>query len=304
MRTPAVLALPERMRCLTVGSETISGRTSSAGVRQAMLFTSHSTRVSRCQFRWFVPVPHVRPAAMMSRPSGGPTRADASTGTGLRSRMGRRRDLSRIESLEPRRLLGDMAAALAAPALASVPFPNVDVSQRVGNESEPTVTIDRTDPNRVFVASNTDLGRSGVFVAYSTDAGATWNGRIIGDGDDDLPRACCDTSAAFDAVGNLFLTYINSDKRHVEVLSSTDGGKTFDLLTSFRGDVDQPTLTTGPGSAGSPQSLWLTFDEGDGVVAVGAPVSGLGQVGDFGDIQDIPGSTGGGLRGAPAAPAR
>jgi len=202
--------------------------------------------------------------------------------------MGRRRDVSCIESLEPRRLMADVAAALA-----NVPFPNIDVSRRVGNESEPTVAVDRTDPNHVFVASNTDVGRAGVFVAYSTDAGATWNGRLIGDGNDDLPSACCDSSAAFDAFGNLFLTYINSDKRHVEVLSSTDGGKSFDLLTSFRGDVDQPTLTTGPGSGGSPQSLWLTYDEGDGVVAVGAPVSGRGQVGDFGDVQDVPGSTGG-----------
>src|SRR4051812_39413433 len=124
----------------------------------------------------------------------------------------------RIESLESRRLMTDVAAALA-----NVPFPNVDVSRRVGNESEATVAIDRTDPNRLFFASNTDIGRFGVFVAYSTDAGATWTGRIIGDGEDDLPRACCDTSAAFDAFGNLYLCYINSDKRHVEVLTSTDG---------------------------------------------------------------------------------
>src|SRR4051794_31491613 len=101
--------------------------------------------------------------------------------------MGRRQDVSRIEPLEPRRLMADVAAALA-----NVPFPNVDVSRRVGNESEPSVAIDRADPSHVFVSSNTDVGRSGVFVAYSTDAGATWSGRIIGDGDDDLPKACCD----------------------------------------------------------------------------------------------------------------
>src|SRR5436309_3109301 len=149
--------------------------------------------------------------------------------------MGRRRDAFRVEllePLEPRRLLADVA-----PALANVPFPNVDARRRVGNESEPAVAIDRTNPDHVFVASNTDIGRSGIFVAFSTDAGRTWDGRVIGDGNDDLPRACCDPTAAFDSFGNLYFCYINSDKRHVEVLTSTDGGKTLTHLTSFRGDV-------------------------------------------------------------------
>src|SRR3954463_13876204 len=144
-----------------------------------------------------------------------------------------------VEGLEGRRLLAASA------------FANVDISRRTGNESEGAITIDRTTPGRVFALSNTDTGTSGMFAARSSDGGRTWTGGYIADGKDDLPEACCDPSAAFDSFGNLFISYINADQNRVEIMMSTDGGVTFDPVTSFHGDVDQPTLTVGPGS------VWL-----------------------------------------------
>ena len=73
---------------------------------------------------------------------------------------------------------------------------------------------------------------------------------------------------------------------------SPDGGKTFTPLTHFLGDVDQPTLTTGPGPNGQ-ASLWITFDKGNRVVVAGAAVSALGRVDDFGPLRALPGSSGG-----------
>lgn len=190
----------------------------------------------------------------------------------------RRRRCSRgawLEPLEDRRLLAASA------------FANIDISKRVGNESEGAITMDRTTPGRVFALSNTDTGTTGMFAARSTNGGQTWTGGYIADGKDDLPAACCDPSAAFDSFGNLFISYINSDQDRVEVMMSTDGGVTFEQAASFRGDVDQPTLTVGPGS------VWVTVDRANKVVIAGAAVTGLGKVDPFTDLAVVPGSAGG-----------
>ena len=172
-----------------------------------------------------------------------------------------------MEPLEGRRLLAASA------------FANIDISRRTGNESEGAIAIDRTTPGRVFALSNTDTGTSGMFAARSTNGGRTWTGGYIADGKDDLPEACCDPSAAFDSFGNLFISYINSDQDRVEVMMSTDGGVTFEPATSFRGDVDQPTLTVGPGS------VWVPLTSSNKVVVAGAEVTGLGKVDPFGELR-------------------
>src|SRR5437870_4615641 len=80
--------------------------------------------------------------------------------------------------------------------------PNVNISHSTHSEAEGAITIDPTNPNRMFVLSND--ADTGMFSAYSTDAGKTWKTRVIADGSDSLPSACCDPSAAFDQFGNLF----------------------------------------------------------------------------------------------------
>ncbi|MEI6539571.1 MAG: proprotein convertase P-domain-containing protein, partial [Planctomycetota bacterium] len=136
----------------------------------------------------------------------------------------------------------------------------------------------------------------GLMAARSVDGGATWlfsNGgdALIADGNDGLVAACCDPTIAWDTFGNLYISYISEDLESIPVAISTDGGATFSQLTAITGgNVDQPTVTTGPGLAGVGQSLWITYAQG-GTQARGAAVSGLGaaNVGAFGAAQAVTG---------------
>ena len=86
-------------------------------------------------------------------------------------------------------ILFALTAALAAqPAgAASAQFApsrapsNVDVSQRVGNESEEAIAVNPTNPNNIAIVTNIAEGVAGMFAAVSFDGGQTWAGRIIGD---------------------------------------------------------------------------------------------------------------------------
>src|SRR4051812_30710880 len=85
--------------------------------------------------------------------------------------------------------------------------PNVDVSRRLGNEAETTISVNPTNPRNVVIVSNIQFG-DGLFEASSFDGGVTWRRQIIADGDN-LGHACCDPSLAFDGYGNLFLTWLD-----------------------------------------------------------------------------------------------
>src|SRR5205814_2087096 len=76
-------------------------------------------------------------------------------------------------------------------------------------------------------------------------------------GMDGLPRACCDPSAAYDSVGNLFFAYLNAVNGRIEMLVSTDNGQNFTYLTEFAAEGDQPTVATGPGT------VWVAFQRED-----------------------------------------
>ncbi|HVN55408.1 MAG TPA: sialidase family protein [Anaerolineaceae bacterium] len=189
-------------------------------------------------------------------------------------------------------------AASAAP----VP-PNVDVSQRPGNESEEAIAVNPTNPNNIVIITNIAEGRYGLFAAVSFDGGLTWARRIIGDNNDNLGGACCDPSLSFDEHGNLFFTYLYEDIGDVvPVALSTDGGLTFNVIaniakpagaSTFKGArserglfrfVDQPTITAAEGE------VWVVFNAGGPMFAVGAAVTGLGQVGAFSVQEVIPGT--------------
>ena len=105
-------------------------------------------------------------------------------------------------------LPGGAVGATAAPPQTPQ---NVDVSQRVGNESEEAIAVNPTNPSNIVVVTN--IGHreagltAGMFEAVSFDGGATWTTKLIGV-DDNLGDACCDPSLSFDRYGNLFLTYL------------------------------------------------------------------------------------------------
>src|SRR6266576_2099952 len=202
-----------------------------------------------------------------------------------------------------------LAAALGAvPGAATAATPaNIDVSQRLGNESEEAIAVNPTNPNNIVIVTNIGHAEAGLtagmFLAVSFDGGATWTRRLIGlGGNDNLGDSCCDPSLSFDQFGNLFLTYLFQTENTVPVALSTDGGLTFNVIATvvappkgtptkaavesrglFR-FVDQPTITTGAGA------VWVTFNAGGPMFATGAPVTGLGQVGAFFAGEVVPGT--------------
>src|SRR2546423_758149 len=171
-----------------------------------------------------------------------------------------------------------LVAALAGTAGAStrlqlVPRPtNVDVSQRLGNESEETVAVNPTNPKNIVIVTNVDHPAAGLFEGVSFDGGTTWAKKLIGD-NDNLGDACCDPSLSFDNYGNLFLTYLYNVEIEVPIALSTDGGLHFKLIANIakppkqslsaggerRGlfrFVDQPTIISGKGE------VWLVVNGG------------------------------------------
>jgi len=200
-------------------------------------------------------------------------------------------------------------AAMVAAVMASVPATagptNVDVSQRHLNESEEAIAVNPTNPNNIVVFTNVfrrEAGlTAGMFLGVSFDGGQTWKTSLVGD-NDNLGDACCDPTLSFDQYGNLFMSYLYVVENVVPVALSTDGGMSFHLIanigaggsatasrtgTDDRGlfrFVDQPTIISGESSA------WVVFNAGGPMVATGAPVTGLGQVGSFSPVEVVPGS--------------
>src|SRR6266496_3208613 len=200
-------------------------------------------------------------------------------------------------------------AAMVASVVASVPATatptNVDVSRRHLNESEEAIAVNPTNPENIVVVTNVghrEAGlTAGMLAGLSFDGGQTWATRLIGN-NDNLGDACCDPSLSFDQHGNLFLTYLFEVENVVPVALSTDGGLSFHLVanigaggsatasrsgTDDRGlfrFVDQPTITAGEDEA------WVIFNAGGPMVATGARVMGLGQVGSFAPVEVVSGT--------------
>src|SRR5437588_4925596 len=191
------------------------------------------------------------------------------------------------------------AAASAASTRHAVPT-NVDVSQRHTNESEEAIAVNPTNPNNVVMVTNVDVPAAGMFEGVSFDGGKTWARSLIGD-NDNLGAACCDPSLSFDNNGNLFMTYLYNVGNVVPIALSTDGGLSFNVIAniakppkqsqSASGErrglfrfVDQPTITAAEGE------VWVVFNGGGPIVATGAPVTGLGQVGKFIAPEVVPGT--------------
>lgn len=165
------------------------------------------------------------------------------------------------------------ASTTTSTSLQLVVTPNVNVSQRSGYEAEVALAVNPTNPKNVVVLSNTES--NGLFAGVSNDGGATWATRIVATGSDGIAAACCDPSLAFDNFGNLFVGYLNAATTAVVVTISKDGGASFSPLAKFAGSVDQPTVTTGPGS------VWVTYQSSNNIVARRASVQALGTVGAF-----------------------
>jgi hypothetical protein len=203
-------------------------------------------------------------------------------------------------------LITPVSGGWAAPAAAVRVPTNVDVSQRHLNESEESVAVNPTNPDNIVIVTN--IGHreaglaAGMFEGVSFDGGRTWSTKLIGLGSGDpLGDACCDPSLSFDQYGNLFLTYLYEVEDAVPVALSTDGGITFHVVANITsanlppgkagGDnrglfrfVDQPTITA------AENEVWVVFNAGGPMAAIGARVSGFGQVDPFGSVEIVPGT--------------
>jgi hypothetical protein len=208
-----------------------------------------------------------------------------------------------------RRLVGIVSTAMVAgglgavsgfadPAFALTVQTNVNVTRLAGNQAEGAIGVDPTNPRRVVTVANELAAGTGLAVGVSTDGGATWATRVIANGSDSLPAACCDPTVSWDSNGTLFVAYLdaNVNSGAVHVLLSTDGGQSFSVVGNLDSgtSVDQPTITTGAGT------VWVTWTSAaDQVSASGAQITGFGTVsafstpertgnGDFGDIAISP----------------
>ena len=179
---------------------------------------------------------------------------------------------------------------------------NVNVSEKSDYQNECAIIKNPNNNTQLFAACNNSTG--GLFAARSTDLGSTWTSpwnvnKTIADGSAGLgTAACCDPSLAWDKFGNLYVTYIDSSLQNIVTLLSTDGGLTFTVLATFGpASVDQPTVTVGPGAAGSPAGstqVWVVWNQSGSMVARGATVTagGAGGVSAFAALQNIPGTSG------------
>lgn len=178
--------------------------------------------------------------------------------------------------------------------------PNVNLTKAVGNQYEPAVAIDPNNSNNIFIVARNETG--GLWSARSSDGGATWTSKLIAVSPippaGDVPRAYGNASVAWDQFGNLFLTYLSQGSptaaTYVTLAVSEDGGATFFSPAGLGPAMilppyarlpsmgDQPTVAVGPGSAGFPGSVWLTFWSQGGIWVSGAGVSGLGVISAFG----------------------
>ena len=176
--------------------------------------------------------------------------------------------------------------------------PNRNLTKATGNQYETAVAVNPGNTNQLFVVARNEVG--GMYKARSTDGGVTWTGQIFATRNPapagDVPRAYGNASVAWDAFGNLFLVYLSQGSTtaptYVTIAVSTDGGANFYapngsgpglILPAVTPPLigDQPTVTVGPGSAGSPGSVWVTYFSSGGIWVSSAGVTGPGAVGTF-----------------------
>jgi hypothetical protein len=207
-------------------------------------------------------------------------------------------------------LVGLLLAVVVPGGAASAQVPqNVDVSLRPGNEAEHAISINPTNPSNIVATSTlSEPDAVGLFEGISFDGGQTWTRQIIGD-NDNLGDICCDNQMAWDEFGNLWLVYLFLSSGNIPVALSTDGGLTWEKVAEIvpikpkgvqppassgskgnglpeRGIAsgDQPSVSVGAGS------VWVSYTvyPSQQVQAFGAPVTGLGEFGDFTTPQNVP----------------
>jgi hypothetical protein len=197
---------------------------------------------------------------------------------------------------------------------------NVNISRKAGNQNQPTIAVNPTNPNNLVMFSNDESTASatsfgaGILEGYSFDGGKTWTTELIATGKGALPPAYVSfipefslfpfppplrvggLGATFDHFGNMWLSYLDLETDvfgnlhfNVTVAVSTDGGKTLTVVDHILdGGADQPKVAVGI------DSVWVAYTDSNAeIAAAGTSVTGLGQYGTFTTPEVVPGSLGG-----------
>lgn len=171
------------------------------------------------------------------------------------------------------------------------PSTNINTTKRTGDQTETTIAIDPSNPNRVFMASN-ELSVTGMAAAYSTNGGTSWNLRTFATGGD-ITAANGDPSAAFDMFGNLWLTYLSASGINTLVARSVDGGATFTNFATVGTGNDQCSITTGPSNTAGRALVAVMFNDNGGENVSYLDVSAAGPIGTFTTAVLVPSSNSG-----------
>lgn len=164
---------------------------------------------------------------------------------------------------------------------------NVNLSQLNLDESTSSVTIDPTDPNRVFAIADYSSSQ-GFFIATSTNGGQGWTSRTIADGTvDSLTAGGSKPSAMYDEFGNLFIAY-RANSGNIIVAASSETGATFTQLADLGPGTD-PSMVAAKGQ------LWVAFNRPNPldvtqIRLASAVVTDLGVIGAFSASTVVPGT--------------
>ena len=158
-------------------------------------------------------------------------------------------------------------------------------------QHESTVAINPNDPSKVAIfAANFDNDIAppfGLLKVTSSDGGSTWSTPVLiaaGTQGDVLPPALSDPQAAYDAVGDLFLSYTITNNASIILAKSRDNGTNWSVVHTFTNstqNVDRPVLATGPGGTNATASVWVLYIDGNALTLAGAPVGSDGTVSNF-----------------------
>jgi len=115
-------------------------------------------------------------------------------------------------------------------------FPNIDVdSNYLGDQDEPSIAINPTDPNNIIIGSNDYLNDSSLTSYSSRDGGITWKSKRM-PANWTFAANATDPAIAFNSSGEAFYSYgrwandpFNFPRNDIVCNSSSDSGKSWHL---------------------------------------------------------------------------
>ncbi|MEL7450790.1 MAG: proprotein convertase P-domain-containing protein [Pseudomonadota bacterium] len=122
--------------------------------------------------------------------------------------------------------------------------------------NEPTVEINRANPDQVIAGSNNNGGQE---MYFSTDGGVTWNIQGV------LPNTCCDPTVGWSSDGSVAYVAALSGSIGVSFWRSFDGGQTWvdrNILTNSGSDKEWLHVDISPTSPHQ-DNVYLSYHNGN-----------------------------------------